>query len=73
MNNAYQHSTVHQVTSISRNIDNVVTEPGATNYEGSSAVPSQTMGKIREIDIDVEVGGFVSNLSNSSNLKLPKI
>ena len=51
-----------------------MTQPGATqgDPEDSSNFNSQTHHQIKEIDIEVD-GGFVSNLSYSSNLFLPKI
>lgn len=73
------HSSQEPVVlaSISRDLgyENKVTQPGATlgEPEDSSIFNSQTNHNIKEIDIDIEVGGFVSNLSHSSNLFLPKI
>lgn len=60
---------------MSRGMENIVTGPGVSfgDPEPSSAFNSQTMGKIKEIDIDMEIGGLLSNMSNSSNLKLPSI
>ena len=62
------------MSSISRG-HNKVTGPGVTvgEPEDSSLINSQTNHNIREIDIDVEVGGFVSNMSYSSNVRFPNI
>lgn len=62
------------MSSISRGY-NKVTGPGVTvgEPEDSSLINSQTNQGIREIDIDVEVGGFVSNMSYSSNVRFPNI
>jgi hypothetical protein len=52
-------------SSVSKGYANKVTAPGATvgDPEDSSLLISQTLGKINEIDIDIEVGGFISNVS----------
>lgn len=62
------------MSSISRGY-NKVTGPGVTvgEPEDSSMINSQTNQGIREIDIDVDVGGFVSNMSYSSNVRFPNI
>lgn len=63
------------MSSISRG-HNKVTGPGVTvgEPEDSSLINSQTgQHNIREIDIDVDVGGFVSNMSYSSNVRFPNI
>ena len=58
-----------------------MTGPGNTNwdpyedgiYDSSNLQNTQTLNVIREIDIDVEAGGFVSNVSNSSTVMFPVI
>ncbi len=62
-------------------LDNRLTGPGNTNgdpyedgiYDSSNLQNTQTLNVIREIDIDVEAGGFVSNVSNSSTVMFPVI
>lgn len=57
-------------TSGSKGYGNKVTQPGATvgDPEDSSVFNSQTNNMIKEIDIDIEVGGMVSNMSYSSTV-----
>ena len=61
----------HYYSSISRGIGNKATNAGITRgEEDSSALVSQTHG-IKELDIDVEFGGQVSDSVHSSAFRLP--
>lgn len=63
---------------MSRGIENRVTGPGVTrgDVEDTSSALNTRTHHMREVDIDIDVGGFVSNLSaslNSASFMLPLI